>query len=82
MASAICDFWKKLIGDQLIIEKVRGPELSDKMVGETERKLKVLLSIPKEDKNKTKLVVIDEIDSFIPVRESGENNALANKIVG
>jgi SpoVK/Ycf46/Vps4 family AAA+-type ATPase len=77
LASAIAKQWEKL-KPELEVMYVKGPALFSKMVGETEEKLREVFTCPS---GKSKLVIVDEIDSLFPSRSGGEQNALNNRVV-
>ena len=67
----------------VMIKTISGPQLFDKMYGESEKKIQALFQYAfidaKEDRDRLQLILIDEIDSLLGERGEG---ALENRIVG
>lgn len=64
---------------------IRGPELLDKYVGETERKLRNIFEMAKDHFNRYQyppIVFFDEADALFKIRGSGKSSDVEDTIVG
>lgn len=64
------------------IRVINGPELKDKYVGESERKIRECFDGARNNPTELHLLIFDEFDSIAGTRSSGDPNKHGNSIVG
>lgn len=72
---------KKIISTTGLYRVIKGPELTDMLVGQTEKNIRYIFDIPKD---KLCVIIIDEIDSLLPVRRqtnNGHNESMVSQFL-
>lgn len=64
------------------IQIINGPELKDKYVGESERKIRQCFDAAKNNPRELHLLIFDEFDSIAGTRSGGDSSKHSNSMVG